>query len=137
MIYRSFMTPSLPLAFAKASSLMYPKGIAVVAITRRGVETALKIKEALDKAGFSSAVYAPKKYNQNGVVLLEGKLAEFVKDAYGKVDAIVAVMATGIIIRAVAPYLESKLTDPQSSALMPQENSSSACFLGIMVEQTS
>jgi cobalt-precorrin 5A hydrolase len=106
------MTPSLPLAFAKASSLMYPKGIAVVAITRRGVETALKIKEALDKAGFSSSVYAPKKYNQNGVVLLEGKLAEFVKDAYGKVDAIVAVMATGIIIRAVAPYLESKLTDP-------------------------
>ena len=27
-------------------------------------------------------------------------------------DALVAVMATGIIIRAVAPYLESKLTDP-------------------------
>jgi cobalt-precorrin 5A hydrolase len=28
------------------------------------------------------------------------------------VDALVAVMATGIVIRAVAPYLESKLTDP-------------------------
>ena len=106
------MTPNSPQASAKASSPMYPKGIAVVAITRRGVETALKIKEALDNEGLSSTVYAPKKYNQNGVVLLEGKLAEFVKDAYGKVDAIVAVMATGIIIRAVAPYLESKLTDP-------------------------
>jgi len=91
---------------------MYAKGIAVVAITRRGVETALKIKEALSKAGLSSIVYAPKKYNQNGVVPLDKKIDEFIKDIYSAVDALVAVMATGIIIRAVAPYLESKLTDP-------------------------
>jgi cobalt-precorrin 5A hydrolase len=91
---------------------MYAKGIAVVAITRRGVETALKIKEALDNAGLSCTVYAPKKYNQNGVVPLDKKLADFIKDTYSTVDAIVAVMATGIVIRAVAPYLESKLTDP-------------------------
>ena len=91
---------------------MYAKGIAVVAITRRGVETALKIKDALDDAGLSCKVYAPKKYNQNGVVPLEKKLADFIKETYGTVDALVAVMATGIIIRAVAPYLESKLTDP-------------------------
>lgn len=91
---------------------MYAKGIAVVAITRRGVETALKIKEALDKAGLNSTVYAPKKYNQNGVVTLDKKIADFIKDTYSTVDALVAVMATGIVIRAVAPYLESKLTDP-------------------------
>ena len=91
---------------------MYTKGIAVVAITRRGVETALKIKEALDNAGLSCTVYAPKKYNQNGVVPLDKKLADFIKDTYSTVDALVAVMATGIVIRAVAPYLESKLTDP-------------------------
>ena len=91
---------------------MYAKGIAVVAITRRGVETALKIKEALDNAGLNSTVYAPKKYNQNGVVPLDKKLADFIKDTYSTVDALVAVMATGIVIRAVAPLLESKLTDP-------------------------
>jgi cobalt-precorrin 5A hydrolase len=91
---------------------MYAKGIAVVAITRRGVETALKIKEGLDKAGLNSTVYAPKKYNQNGVVPVDKKLADFIKDTYSTVDALVAVMATGIIIRAVSPYLESKLTDP-------------------------
>lgn len=91
---------------------MYAKGIAVVAITRRGVETALKIKEALDKSGLNSTVYAPKKYNQNGVVALDKKLADFIKDTYSTVDALVAVMATGIVIRSVAPYLESKLTDP-------------------------
>jgi cobalt-precorrin 5A hydrolase len=91
---------------------MYAKGIVVVAITRRGVETALKIKAALDKAGVNSTVYAPKKYNQNGVVTLDKKLADFIKDTYSTVNALVAVMATGIVIRAVAPLLESKLTDP-------------------------
>ena len=91
---------------------MYSKGIAVVAITRLGVETALKIKEALDHIGLSSSVYAPKKYNQNGIVPIDKKIPEFVNDTYSTVDALVAVMATGIIIRAVAPHLESKLTDP-------------------------
>ena len=90
---------------------MYAKGIAVVAITRRGVETALKIKDALDTEGLNSTVYAPKKYNQNGVVPLDKKLVDFIKDTYSTVDALVAVMATGIVIRAVAPLLESKLTD--------------------------
>jgi cobalt-precorrin 5A hydrolase len=112
MIYQSFMTPSSPLGSVKANNKMYAKGIAVVAITRRGIETALKIREALNKAGLSCTVYAPKKYNQNGVVPLEKKLPDFIKDTYSTVDALVAVMATGIVIRAVAPYLESKLTDP-------------------------
>jgi cobalt-precorrin 5A hydrolase len=91
---------------------MYAKGIAVVAITRRGVETALKIKEALENSDLTCKIYAPKKYNQNGVVALEQKFSDFIKDNYSQVDALVGVMATGIIIRAVAPYLESKLTDP-------------------------
>ena len=91
---------------------MSAKGIAIVAITRRGIETGVKIKEALDNAGFCSMVYAPKKYSQNGVVPLEKKLADFIHETYGQVDGLVGVMATGIIIRAVAPLLESKLTDP-------------------------
>jgi cobalt-precorrin 5A hydrolase len=106
------MTPNSPLASAKANSLMHQKGVAVIAITRRGVETALKIKKALDAEGLPSNVYAPKKYSQAGVVSLDVKFSDFIKDNYGKVDALVAVMATGIVIRAVAPFLESKLTDP-------------------------
>jgi cobalt-precorrin 5A hydrolase len=91
---------------------MFPKGIAVVAITRRGVETALNIKQALEKEGLKNSIFAPKKYCQSDVCELEGKVGDFVKENYGKLDAIVAVMATGITIRAVAPYLESKLSDP-------------------------
>jgi cobalt-precorrin 5A hydrolase len=91
---------------------MYSKGIAIVAITRRGVETAVRIRDALGKLEFACMVFAPKKYDAKGVVPLDKKLGEFIKEIYGSVDAIVAVMATGIIIRAVAPCLESKLVDP-------------------------
>jgi cobalt-precorrin 5A hydrolase len=91
---------------------MYDKGIAVIAITHRGVETAIKIQKALDLAALNSNVYGPKKYCQNGVLPLEKKLVDFTKDIYNKVDAIVAVMATGITIRTIAPLLDSKLTDP-------------------------
>ena len=92
--------------------MMYSKGIAIVAITKRGVETAVKIKEALSKLELTCMVFAPKKYDQKGVVPLDKKVGEFIKEIYSKVDAIVAVMATGIIVRAVAPCLESKLVDP-------------------------
>jgi cobalt-precorrin 5A hydrolase len=91
---------------------MSAKGIAVVAITRQGVETALKIGQVLENSGLTCKVYSPKKYSQNGVIPLEQKLSDFIKDNYSQVDAIVGVMAAGIIIRAVAPLLESKLTDP-------------------------
>ncbi|MEM4244224.1 MAG: cobalt-precorrin 5A hydrolase [Candidatus Bathyarchaeia archaeon] len=91
---------------------MFEKGIAVIAVTRRGVETALKIKAALDTLGFPCTVFAPEKYRQENVASLDKKLDEFIKEIYRKVDAIIAVMAAGIIIRAVAPYLESKLVDP-------------------------
>jgi len=90
---------------------MYERGIAVVALTRRAVETAQKIRQALESAQIKVTVYTPLKYSQPGTVLLE-KLPEFFEDIYSKVDGIVAVMATGIAIRAVAPLLESKLIDP-------------------------
>ncbi len=38
---------------------MYANGIAIVAITRRGVETAQKIKDALQQRGLNAIVYAP------------------------------------------------------------------------------
>ena len=98
-------------AFVKALK-MFDRGIAVIAITRRGVETALRIKTALENLNFPCSVFAPEKYHQTGIVPLDKKLDEFIKEIYRKVDAIVAVMATGIIIRAVAPHLESKLVDP-------------------------
>ncbi|MCX8150710.1 MAG: cobalt-precorrin 5A hydrolase [Candidatus Bathyarchaeota archaeon] len=91
---------------------MYPNGIAVIAITRRGVETAVKIKQALIKADLSCNVYVPRKYYREELMPLDKKLNVFIKEIYSKVDALVSIMATGITIRAVAPLLEGKLIDP-------------------------
>lgn len=91
---------------------MYPRGIAIVAITRRGAETAVRIKDALGRLELACMVFAPRKYDVNGAVTLDKKLGEFIKEIYSSVDAIVAVMAAGIIIRAVSPNLELKLVDP-------------------------
>jgi len=91
---------------------MFRHGIAIVAITRRGVETAVKIQAALAVLEMRSKIYAPKRYLREGVIPIEQKLDEFFKATYSTVDALVAVMATGITIRAIAPYLTNKLTDP-------------------------
>jgi len=91
---------------------MFSKGIVIIAITKRGVETALRIKDTLTRQELPSRVFAPEKYSQTGVVALDKKLDGFIKATYHEVDAIVGVMALGIIIRAVAPCLEGKLVDP-------------------------
>ncbi len=92
--------------------MMYSKGIAIIAITRNGVETAIKIKNALKASKLHCKVYAPSKYAQEDTVAFEVKLEDFVKDIYNTVSAVIGVMAMGIIIRAIAPHLENKLIDP-------------------------
>src|SRR4030065_2294296 len=111
MITVNSMLPSSQLVFVGALT-MFSKGIAIVAITKQGAETALRIKQALTTLEMPCKVYAPAKYEQEGVVPMDKKLGEFGKETYGKRDALVGVMSTGIVIRAVAPLLESKLVDP-------------------------
>jgi cobalt-precorrin 5A hydrolase len=91
---------------------MYSKGVAVIVVTRDGIKTALKIKEALIELNVTATVYAPKKYASLNVIGFDGKLSDLVNNIYKSISAIVAVMATGIIIRAIIPHLQSKLVDP-------------------------
>lgn len=91
---------------------MFSKGIAVISLTKQGAETAIKISDALSKVNVKNNVFTPEQCARGWATPLEGRLSEFVKEQFGKVDGIVAVMAAGIIIRAVAPCLKSKRSDP-------------------------
>lgn len=91
---------------------MFSKGIAIIALTKKGVETATKISAALNKLEIKNSLFSPEQCAPCGTMSLDMRLDEFVKEIFGKVDAIIGVMATGIIVRAVAPCLKSKLTDP-------------------------
>jgi cobalt-precorrin 5A hydrolase len=99
------------MAFEKATK-MFSRGIAIIALTKKGVETACRINAALEKLEIKNSLFSPEQCVQGWAMPLEMRLGKFVKEIFGKVDAIVGVMATGIVVRAVAPCLKSKLSDP-------------------------
>ncbi|MCW4044380.1 MAG: cobalt-precorrin 5A hydrolase [Candidatus Bathyarchaeota archaeon] len=91
---------------------MFSKGIAVIALTKKGVETATKISAALERQEIKNNVFSPEQCVPSGTMPLDMRLGEFIKEIFGKVDAIISVMATGIVVRTIAPCLRSKLSDP-------------------------
>jgi cobalt-precorrin 5A hydrolase len=97
---------------SEKATKMFAKGIAIIALTRKGVETATKISAALEKLEIKNDLFSPEQCVQCGAMPLDMRLGEFVKDIFEKVDGIIGVMAAGIIVRAVAPCLKSKLSDP-------------------------
>jgi cobalt-precorrin 5A hydrolase len=99
------------MATVKAKT-MFHRDVAIFAVTSRGVETAARIRDILNGKNMKCRIFAPEKYTQNGVVPLNGNLGQSIREVFSKVDAVVAVMATGIVIRTIAPLLKSKITDP-------------------------
>jgi len=72
---------------------------AVMAITRRGTETALKIGGRLGADVFGREDLKP-------------DFKAFVRRVFGEYDALVFVMACGIAVRSIAPYIRNKQRDP-------------------------
>lgn len=91
---------------------MFERGVAIIYVSRRAAETALKIRETLLRIGVKCQVYAPGRNVVEGFFAIEKRLTDFVEEIIERVDAIVAVMAVGIIIRVIAPLLKNKLKDP-------------------------
>ena len=75
--------------------------LAIVSVSDKGRQLALKIKELLDDD--STIIRAD---------LFHKDVKRHLKVAFYEYDAIVAVMASGILIRSIAPYIKSKATDP-------------------------
>ncbi len=75
--------------------------IAIISVSDKGKELALMIKEHLDN---DSTVIRADMFHKN--------VKKYLKIAFYEYDAIVAIMASGILIRSIAPYIESKTTDP-------------------------
>lgn len=76
--------------------------IAIVAITKKGKATALKLKKALR----GSDLYLPTKLDKcGGLINLTRKL-------FADFEGIIFCMALGIVARVIAPYIKNKHTDP-------------------------
>ena len=75
--------------------------IAIVSVSDKGRELALKLKDKLDD---DSTIIRTDIYHKN--------VKKHLKIAFSEYDAVVAIMASGILIRSIAPYIQSKTTDP-------------------------
>ena len=84
---------------------------AVFAFTEGGKQTAERIAQVLRQQGTVVRCFAPKRLETAG---FEGftELPRVVGEQTAQADALIFVGAAGIAVRAVAPYVESKLTDP-------------------------
>jgi len=81
---------------------------AVFAFTERGKATARRVATQLSG---DIALYAPARLAGEGFDAYAGALPEFVGTVFDR-DALIFVGATGITVRAVAPHVASKKSDP-------------------------
>ena len=87
------------------------KKIAILSITNNGRELALRIKESMK----SVDVFFIKKdtdYKNDEVIVVNKGLKEFIPQIFDKYDYLVFIMATGIVVRTIAPLIISKFSDP-------------------------
>lgn len=85
--------------------------IAIITITRNGARLGARMKPLLPDA----ALYAlPRYMGQAGksAIPIDGTLQELIATLWQEVDGFVCIMATGIVIRMIAPLLEGKDIDP-------------------------
>lgn len=75
--------------------------VAIVSVSDKGKKLAVTIKEKLDN---DSTIIKADVFHKN--------VKKYLKIAFYEYDAIIAVMASGILIRSIAPYIESKTSDP-------------------------
>ena len=83
----------------------------IVSITKQGNELAKLIKNKVTTRKGSLKSYTLEKFKTKNFHLIKN-LDLFFREAFDKFDTIIAIMATGIVIRKVASLLNSKLEDP-------------------------
>ena len=76
------------------------KTAAILSFSDKGAETAARVAKAME-AEWSVSLYAPR-----------GELKKVTGELFSSCDALVFVGACGIAVRAVAPYVTAKTSDP-------------------------
>ncbi|MDE7260962.1 MAG: cobalamin biosynthesis protein, partial [Oscillospiraceae bacterium] len=86
--------------------------LAVFAFSRQGLKTAERVCSALLESGDSCRICAPERLAEGDVAPIAPPLAEFVGPVFRETDALIFVGACGIAVRAIAPHIQNKQTDP-------------------------
>ena len=85
--------------------------LALIFFTRQGGETAKVLAQGLRAKGETCTLFAPERLAE-GEVNPSGSLGEWTASEFARRDGLIFVSACGIAVRAIAPYVKDKLTDP-------------------------
>jgi len=86
--------------------------LAIIAITKNGSKLARRLGDALHG---EAEVYVPKRFitpKDEGITALGDDLPTDVARLFKAKKSLAFIMATGIVVRLIAPHLKDKLTDP-------------------------
>jgi len=84
--------------------------IQLVSFTKQGGELCAMLQVELNRQGHYCEGYS--KYVIEGTKLLDCHIKDFTENAFNTCEAIVFIGAAGIAVRAIAPFVRSKATDP-------------------------
>ena len=91
---------------------MFERGIAIVTLTKWGVTTSKRIAQSLEKAEIKHTIYTSESLRSDDATSFNETLSELFGKLFNAFDAIIAVMAMGIVVRSIAPLIANKTTDP-------------------------
>ncbi len=89
--------------------------LAIVSITENGKTLALKIKEYMSEAHIyilKNKETISTEGNFKNIFYVNEKLSILTERLFKEYKSIVFIMATGIVVRTIAPFIQSKLSDP-------------------------
>ncbi|QXM05654.1 cobalt-precorrin 5A hydrolase [Crassaminicella indica] len=83
---------------------------AIITLTKGGMKLGLKLLNSIDQA----VLYVhPRFYMEcENIKKIDGKMTEFIGKIFHKYRCLIFIMSTGIVVRAIAPYIQDKKTDP-------------------------
>jgi cobalt-precorrin 5A hydrolase len=81
---------------------------AIIAISSQGNQLATELCRLMPQA----QRYTLSRWKLEGFRPIEGRLQLFTRQLFGQYDALIFIMATGIVVRSIAPWVKDKTTDP-------------------------
>lgn len=91
------------------AAMLSKETCAIVALTPTGKETAIRLQGLLDRP---SLVYTMPKLADTQTIALEGSPIKAIAQLFTEVEVLICIMATGIVVRSIAPVVVDKAADP-------------------------
>lgn len=93
---------------------------AVITLTKGGLNQAHAVSNKLLEQDIETDIYTLPKWDKKKVNIIDGRLENFIGRIFNSYDILLFVMATGIVVRVIAKYIEHKSKDP--GVLVMDEN---------------